>query len=225
MSSHIPSSAEPEEHPIYYLGRVGQRAQMTRASTSSRPPVLPPPARMLDARPQLPPISRLPELQNIPTSPAHYVAANSLPFPGTPHSATPLLGYATAPIPQSWPTSTQQPQSRPSSSYGNHPALYPQRASFQSKNPGTVYEALSPVEYGFRGAASLFNEASYTTSALHTGPVSTFESQVNSQTSSIASPNVLTSHDNSSRQPQYQPSLLEPSQILRPDIPQPLNTM
>ena len=206
MSPNRPTTTQPDDHAIYYLGRVGQRTQMTKAhETPHVPPILPLPSQLAGMRPQLPPLSNLSGSTRLPPSPVQYSPHVLL---GQPQSSfatmSPHEQTLTPAAPASWPNPPQQIQpGQPVSSFP-HPALYPQRASFQSKNPGTVYEALSPVEYSSGRPTSLFNEASYNQSPPYPSwPVSTFQSPTSSHRSSTTSSSGATSIEGSSRFTQY----------------------
>ena len=220
MSSNTPTSLEPDDHAIYLLGRVGQRTQMTRVESTPRPPPrLPLPSQMAEARPQLPPLANLPGASSLSASPGQYATAMQYSRPQSSYSPLSPFGQSPAPAgPTSWPNIAYQEQSgRPVT----HPALYPQRASFQSKNPGTVYEALSPIDYGSSGPSSLFNEASYSQPSYPSGPVSIFQSPTGSHRSSTTSSSGAGSSEGSARPSLYQPSI--PETLAGP--PGVLNTM
>ncbi|KAL9630846.1 MAG: hypothetical protein Q9164_006209 [Protoblastenia rupestris] len=218
MSSRYPTSTEPEEHGIYYLGKVGQRTQITRAhEPPPPPPILPPPSILAGQRPQLPP---LPNLQP-PAGPQYSQAPSQFTtLPERPHSSY----IQPAPHSQSlppletgarWQPPPPPPQARggPVSSFPR-PALYPQKASFMSKNPGTVYEALSPVEYSTHepgGRPSYFDERTYSQSTYPPAPVSTFQSPTGSYHSSTTSSSGAASGRGSVQYPQYQPPMVPAS--------------
>lgn len=196
MSSDPRSTSQPEEHGIFYPGKVGQRTQMTRSHESPiTPPVLPPPSQLMGLGRTLPPL------------PALTIASRA----GNPAGQAPL--GRTFELPQASPRS-QHALPGPALSFP-HPALYPQRASYQSRNPGTVYEALSPVEYGT--GHGLFNQATYPPNPHSSGPVSTFANSSSSagasagarpqsRPSSTASSSGAGSMEGSARSSLYQPS-------------------
>ncbi|KAL9124023.1 MAG: hypothetical protein Q9217_006605 [Psora testacea] len=212
MSSPEPHSVPPEEHGIYYLGKVGQRTQITRAHEPPvQPPILPPPSVLAGQRPQLPPLSDLqppagpqypqgqPQLASLPERP--YVPYNQQgPYP--------------QPLPQPdpgvrWQPPAPQGHGGPVSSFPP-PALYAQKASFQSKNPGTVYEALSTVEYSPHETAarpSVFDEAAYNQNPYLSAPVSTYQSPTESYRSSTTSSSGAGSAQGTSQYPQVPPTM------------------
>lgn len=186
-SSRSPAQRPSEEHGLYYLGKVGQKTQMTRAHCSpQQPPMLPAPTPLTEERRQLPPLPQLqPPLRS--HNPQPQFLASSL--PERPHqSYTNPPPLARALVPQNVGTSQAPNQRLPSGPVSSlpHPHLYAQKASFQSRNPGTVYEALSPVEFGTGGPASLFNEAAYNQNPYASGAIHN-QSPPISQHSSTAS--------------------------------------
>ncbi|KAG8531446.1 uncharacterized protein KY384_003075 [Bacidia gigantensis] len=176
---------------------------MTKAHSTARPlPVLPPP-HLVGARPYLPPLESLhpsPQPQFFPGAfPPGSLPERSHAAYVSPPPFTPSLAQGVAPPPpQTYPVypgpvSSFPPvgQSGPVTSF-SHPALYPQKASFQSKNPGTVYEALSPVEYSQQSPydlgtpQSVFRETSYPQNPYQPAPVRPLQSSTGSHQSSEA---------------------------------------
>lgn len=218
MSYATPSFNQPEEQPIYLLGRIGQRTQMTRAPMTNYPPVLPPPS-LLHSRPQLPPISTLTSMEPASLPPVQVSGTTSPPSLRTLSPQFPPSGQAmVARGPPAWSPPFPQPQQRPPPSplRANQPALYPIRASFQSKNPGTVYEVMSPKEYYDRQAGSTYSETCYPTRPLGSGPTSTYASPRSSRSSTVGSPNAMSPSGNSLHSLVNQTTAGLPSQIVQP---------
>ncbi|KAK3176997.1 hypothetical protein OEA41_008323 [Lepraria neglecta] len=176
MSSRPPTTTQHNEGSIYFPTRVGQRYGMTAETQlpPSAPHTLPPPLT-LAARPHLPPPAHL-EPSFVPQSPQVRPPYSDFPtrhqYAPAPHFRQPAYEQA---LSQDFSPSTQAsaPSERPTYSTGYpHPPLYPQKVSYQSANPGTLYEAISPVEYGAHDTppgASLFNEGGYSTNPYSTG--------------------------------------------------------
>lgn len=128
---------------------------------------LPPPST-LASRPYLPPPSHL-EPTFVPQSPQvrlQYSDPSTRQYTGfARHSA-----YENAQYQDFKPTT--QPIDRSSYASGHpHPPLFPSKVSYQSANPGTLYEALSPVDYGSHDSGaggSLFSEGIYTANPFPT---------------------------------------------------------
>ena len=154
MSANKPNSSEPEQDAIYYLGKVGQRTQLTRLQDPRTPrTTLPSPPAPVQPRPQLPPLSNL-QLPSRTSYPSPSSQPSSLPGrpPLTFSQPSPLVVQSPTPeMPQGWQAPPELRSSGPVSSFP-HPQLFAQRSSFQSRNPGTVYEALSPIEHQESGA-------------------------------------------------------------------------
>ncbi len=191
MSSRPPTTTQENEANIFYPTRLGPRyGMMTEGPIAPAPPhPYTPPAT---SRPQLPPPSHL-EPSFVPQSPQVRPQYSDLPtravYPAYPRQ----VGYENAP-PQDYRPITQPTAPLERSNYGSssHPPLYPQRVSYQSTNPGTLYEALSPVDYATHGPPpepSMFNEGGYTTTTpypmaalqqLHQSPTSSYQSSATS---------------------------------------------
>lgn len=126
--------------------------------SGSRP--LPPPST-LASRPYLPPPSHMEPLF-VPQSPQvrpQYSDPSTPQYPGYSRQ----FAYESAPY-QDFRASTHAPAITDRSLYASshpHPPLFPSKVSYQSANPGTLYEALSPVDYSGPGG-SLFSEGIYT---------------------------------------------------------------
>ena len=188
---------------------------MTRASNPpQQPPSLPPPSHILGERRQLPP---LPSIQPLPSQ-YPQVQHHSIFLPERPSTAygqpPPLTQSPAAQSASGWQPPAHQSQAGPVSSF-THPALFPQKASFQSRNPGTVYEALSPVEYSTHeqgGLSSLFTEASYHQSPYQTAPLSVYHTQspASSHQSSNTSSSGAQSGRDSALNPQFAPAAPPP---------------
>ena len=184
---------------------------MTRAQNlPQQPPSLPLPSHLLGERRQLPPLPSLQPLTSQYQAQQHPAFLPERPY--TAHGQHPPL--AQSPAAQSasgWQPPTQHSHTGPVSSF-THPALFPRKASYQSKNPGTVYEALSPVEYSTHD--SLFSEASYHQSPYQAAPVSSYytQSPASSYQSSTTSSSGAQSGRGSSRNPQFAPGV-SPSTI------------
>lgn len=150
---------------------------------------LPPPPTMQAASRHLPPPAHL-EPSFVPQSPQVRPQYSDLPtrhYPvyerPSPHGQLPAQEFR-----QAWQNSAPAGLSGHVSSFP-HPPLYPSKASYQSTNPGTVYEALSPVRYATDEPppeASLFNEGAYSTNTFPAGP-SSHQSPASSYRSSITS--------------------------------------
>lgn len=150
---------------------------------------LPPPRTMQAASRHLPTPSHL-EPSFVPQSPQVRPQYSDLPtrhYPvydrPSPHAQPPAQDFR-----QPWQTSVPLELSGHAPSFP-HPPLYPSKASFQSTNPGTVYEALSPVRYGTDEPppeASLFNEGAYSTTTFpaghssHQSPISSYRGSITS---------------------------------------------
>ena len=156
----------------------------------SAPHTLPPPST-LAARPNLPPPAHL-EPTFVPQSPQ--VRPQYSDFPSARHQYAPMLRPSAyeQPLPRNFVHTTQAPATvdRPSHSAGfTHPPLYPQKVSYQSANPGTLYEAISPVEYSHNTppGASLFSEGVYNSNPYPTVAPQSHQSPAGSYHSSATS--------------------------------------
>lgn len=150
---------------------------------------LPPPSTMQAASRHLPPPSHL-EPSFVPQSPQVRPQYSDLPTRHYPvyERQSPLGQPPAQEFRPGWQTSAPPGLSGHVSSFP-HPPLYPSKASYQSTNPGTVYEALSPVRYGTDEPppeASLFNEGAYSTNTFpaghssHQSPASSYRSSITS---------------------------------------------
>ena len=192
MSSKNPhSSAQSDQRNIYYPTRLasgyGMMAETQRPQSTAH--TLPPPSTMQPGSRHLPPPSHL-EPSFVPQSPQVRPQYSDLPtrhYPvyerQSPHGQPPAQEFR-----QNWPSSAPPGLSGHVPNYP-HPPLYPSKASYQSTNPGTVYEALSPVRYPADDSppeASLFNEGAYSTNAFpaghssHQSPASSYRSSITS---------------------------------------------
>ena len=146
------------------------RRRTTFPSTYPQPPAKP------GSRPHLPPPSQLepsfipqspqvrPQYSDLPTRPYNYPNARQ---PASDY--TPSQDYRT-----NIGTSASPGRSMQGSSY-SHPPLFPQKVSYQSTNPGTLYEALSPIDY-MHGSSSeypTYNDGGYAMASHY--PVSTLQ--------------------------------------------------
>ena len=156
---------------FYYSSRPESRYGMTSAPQFplSGSHTLPPPST-LASRPYLPPPSHL-EPTFVPQSPQgrpQYSDPSTRQLSGagrpSPYDNTLYNGYrVTAPSSERSSCASSHP----------HPPLFPSKVSYQSTNPGTLYEALSPVEYGthYTGlGGSLFSEGMYSASPYPIAP-------------------------------------------------------
>lgn len=189
MSTDPRASSQSEEQGVLFASNTGQQSQMKRTQEGpDAPPLLPPPSQIMGPGRILPPLPTLTTGTRSPGTPGQIPVGRM--FQGAQSPPQSQQGFS-APVP-TFP----------------HPALYPQRASYQSKNPGTVYEALSPVEYGH----GLFNQAGYPPNPHPPGPVSTFTNPTaggagpQSRPSSTASSSGAGSIEGSARSSLYQPS-------------------
>ncbi|CAF9943409.1 MAG: hypothetical protein ALECFALPRED_000302 [Alectoria fallacina] len=192
MASIPPSSSvQSDPRNIYYPTRLasgyGMMAEIQRSQSAAH--TLPPPPTMQAASRHLPPPSHL-EPSFVPQSPQVRPQYSDLPtrnYPvydrPSPHAQPPAQDFR-----QPWQTSVPLGLSGHAPSFP-HPPLYPSKASFQSTNPGTVYEALSPVRYGMDEPppeASLFNEGAYSTTTFpaghssHQSPISSYRGSITS---------------------------------------------
>ena len=190
-SKPSPGSAQSDPRNIYYPTRLasgyGMMAETQRPQSTAH--TLPPPPSVQAGSRQLPPPSHL-EPSFVPQSPQVRPQYSDLPtrhYPvyerQSPHGQPPTQDFR-----QAWPASAPPGLAGHVSSFA-HPPLYPSKASYQSTNPGTVYEALSPVRYGTDEPppeASLFNEGAYSTNTFpaghssHQSPASSYRSSVTS---------------------------------------------
>ena len=202
MSLRPPTTTQHNEGSIRYPTRVGQRYHMTAETQllPSAPHTLPPPST-LAARPHLPPPAHL-EPSFVPQSPQVRPPYSDFP---TRHQYTPALhfrqpAYEQA-LSQDFSPSTQAsaPPDQPSYSTGYpHPPLYPQKTSYQPSNPGTLSEAIWPVEYGAHDTptgASLFNEGGCSTNPYptavqqpHPSPAGSYHSSATSSSGFATGP-------------------------------------
>ncbi|KAL6716905.1 hypothetical protein ACLMJK_004817 [Lecanora helva] len=198
MSGRVPTTTQQDhEANVFYPTRLGTRYGMM-PETQMAPPVshyLPPPAI---PRPHLPPPSHL-EPSFAPRSPHVRPRYSDLPAR---NAYSPYLrhqGYSN-PISQEFRPAVQATTMPENPCYGlnTHPPLYPQRVSYQSTNPGTLYEALSPIDYATHGPPpepSMFNEGGYTATPYPTAglkqfrpsPASSYHSSAGTSSSGLAS--------------------------------------
>ena len=196
--SYKPSSSEPERYAGYRPPTVGQRTPLTRPQDPRIPPTTLP-TSPLPGQPRL----QLPPLSNLQLPPRTIYPPTSLPpssLPGGPQSTfaqpSPLVMQTQPEMQQGWQAPLETRTAGPVSSFP-HPQLFAQRSSFQSRNPGTVYEALSPVEpHETGGPSSLFNEAGYRQTAYPSAPVSSFQSPTGSHHSSTTTSSGVASSGN-----------------------------
>lgn len=193
MSPRNPKSTQINQENIHYPSRNGPRYDMTAETQlpSSGPYTLPPPFT-LASRPYLPPPSHM-EPSFMPQSPQVRPQYSD---PSTPQYA----GYSRQPVYEHAPYQDFRATSRPSpslerSSYASghpHPPLFPSKVSYQSANPGTLYEALSPVDYtthdsgpgGSPFSEGIYNANPYPTAGQHQPQQSPATSYKSSGTSS-----------------------------------------
>lgn len=193
MSSRPPtSSAHVVERNIYYPTRLASGYGMMAETQRPQPAAhtLPPPPTMQAASRHLPPPTHL-EPSFVPQSPQVRPQYSDLPTRHYPAYArqSPIGQPSTQDFRQAWQNSAPPPGLSGHLASFSHPPLYPSKASYQSTNPGTVYEALSPVRYGTDESppeASLFNEGAYSTNAFPAGQ-SSHQSPTSSYRSSITS--------------------------------------
>ena len=213
MSSRPPTTSQDNDTGLYYPTRVGLRYGMMAETQvlPSAPHTLPPPAM---SRPRLPPPSHL-EPSFVPQSPQTRPEYSDLSTRATypPLPRQPVYGH---PLPQdSRPFMPSTGPERLNYGSSSHPALFPQRVSYSSTNPGTIYEASSPVDYPSHGAppeTSMFNEGSYTTPTpyplaglqqLHQSPASSYHSSGTSS-SGLASAQIPFSQPGTGTEPSLQ---------------------
>ena len=192
MSSRPTATSEAYEASLFQPVRTGSECDMmTDHRRTTFPSSLPPRATIPGSRPHLPPPSQLepsfipqspqvrPQYSDLSTRPLNYANIRQSTYDYAP-SQDLRTNIGTSTFPQ---RSTQE------SGYP-HPPLYPQKVSYQSSNPGTLYEAQSPIEYmhGSSCEPSLFNEGGYTVanpypaSSLqqHRSPTSSYHSSATS---------------------------------------------
>ena len=190
MSAKPPTTTQDDEVGIFYPTRLGPRyglmPETQMGPTASQ--FLPPPAM---SRPHLPPPSHL-EPSFAPQSPQVRPRYSDIPTRNAYPPYSRQQGYNNASS-QDYRPITQATAHPEGSSYGlsTHPPLYPQRVSYQSTNPGTLYEALSPIDYATHGPPpepSMFNEGGYTATPypmtglqqFHQSPASSYHSSATS---------------------------------------------
>ena len=182
----------------------------TAAATFPPPPI---------PRPQLPPPSQL-EPSFVPQSPqvrpqysdlSRRAAYPAYPRQQSHHSAS---SQDYRPVIQTTAFAERSPYGS-----GSQPPLYPQRLSYQSANPGTLYAALSPVDYATHGPPpepSMFNEGGYTNTSpfpmavlqqVHQSPASSYHSSGTSS-SGLASAPIPLSRPESGSEPPLQTSTM-----------------
>lgn len=190
MSSRPPTSAETHEAGLFYPTRVGPRYGMMEEGRTPRSisNTLPPPSVLSGSRPHLPPPSHL-EPSFIPQSPQGRPQYLDLPTRTPNHTNSRRSNYEQV-ASQDYSATTHTSPLSSRSPYGSgfpHPPLYRQKVSYQSNNPGTMYEALSPIDYSTHGLPpepSLFNEGGYTSTSpypnaslqQHQSPASSYRS-------------------------------------------------
>ena len=198
MSSQPPATTHGIEASIFYPTRLGTRYGMMAdtqiaSSASHRPP------QLAMSRPQLPPPSHM-EPSFVPQSPQVRPQYSDLPTRTAYPSSSRQQSYE-AVSSQDFRSITQPgtyPERGPYGS-GPHPSLYPQRVSYQSTNPGTLYEALSPMDYATHGPPpepSMFNEGGYTSNSPypfaglshHQSPASSYQSSTTSSSGLTSAP-------------------------------------
>lgn len=171
MSARPPNTTHSNDASIFYPTRLGARYGMIPGTQfpSSVAYNIPSTTMSGNSRPHLPPPSHL-EPSFVPQSPQVRPQYSDLPTrtPYPPYPRQPAYEHASS---QEHRAITQAPAALNRSPYSSgfpHPPLYPQKVSYQSTNPGTLYEALSPVEYANHRPppeSSLFTEGGYTTSS------------------------------------------------------------
>lgn len=208
MSARPPTTTQSNDASIFYPTRLGPRYGTTGG------PQLPltgahnlPPTTMSGySRPHLPPPSHL-EPSFVPQSPQVRPQYSDLPrrAPYPPYPRQPAYEHASS---QDYRAITQAPAVPNRSPYSSgypHPPLYPQKVSYQSTNPGTLYEALSPVDYASQRPPpepSLFSEGGYTTPSPypitglqhHQSPTSSYHSSATSSSGRATGPMQFAKH-------------------------------
>ena len=216
MSSRPPTTLQENEANIFYPTRVGPRyGMMAEAPMAPTAPQSLPPSAM--PRPRLPPPSHL-EPSFVPQSPQGRPRYSDLPTRAAYSPYSRQQGYDNCSS-QDYRHFVQGTTLPERSSYGSstHPPLYPQRVSYQSTNPGTLYEALSPINYATHGPPpepSMFNEGGYMTATpypvaglqqLHQSPSSSYHSSATSS-SGLASAQIPFNKPEAGLQPPPQTS-------------------
>ena len=172
---------------------------MTDRRRTTFPITYPQPSTRPGPRPHLPPPSQLepsfvpqspqvrPPYSDLPTRPNHYPNARQ---PTSEY--TPSQDYRTNSGPSASPGRSIQ-----GSTY-SHPPLFPQKVSYQSTNPGTLYEALSPIDY-MHGSSSeypAYNDGGYAMAnpypvsnlQQHQSPASSYHSSATSSSGLATGP-------------------------------------
>lgn len=215
MSSKPPTTTADNATSSYYSAQVRSRYGMIPgAQLSSGHHHFPPPAM---SRPHLPPPSHL-EPSFIPQSPQVRPQYSDLPTRAAypPYPRQHAYDSASSQDYRPGMQSSALPE-RSSYSASSHPPLYPQRVSYQSANPGTLYEALSPTDYATHGPPpepSMFNEGGYMTNSpypmagfpqMHQSPASSYHSSATSS-SGLASAQIPFNKPEAGPQPTFQTS-------------------
>ena len=183
-----PTTTSGQASTNYYPTQQGTRYGVPQFA----PPPHPSFSRPAISRPHLPPPSHL-EPSFVPQSPQGRPQYSDLP-PRAAYPPYPRQPGYDATSSADYRTGVQSPAFLERSSYttGSHPPLYPQRVSYQSTNPGTLYEALSPIDYSTHGPPpepSMFNEMGYLSTSpypmaslpqFHQSPVSSYHSSATS---------------------------------------------
>lgn len=190
MSSKPPGTAQSDEANVYCPTRVGPRYGMIE------PPQMPHDHRSTTmsgiSRPHLPPPTHL-EPSFAPQSPQVRPPYSDLPTraPYPPYYRQQQYEHGSNQSYRAVAHATSNPEQPPYNHGYPHPPLYPQKVSYQSTNPGTLYEALSPVDYANHGPPPeppLFSQGGYTASSpYHGAGLPHHQSPTNSYNSSATS--------------------------------------
>lgn len=172
-----------------------------------------------NSHPRLPPPSQLEPsfvLQSPRVRPQYSDVQQRAPYPPYPRQSS--YEHASS---QDYRAITQAPATSGRSPYNPgfpHPPLYPQKVSYQSTNPGTLYEALSPIDYTNHGPPpepSLFSEGGYTTASPypmagpqhHQSPTSSYHSSATSSSGHATGPLHFAKPRSSPDTPVHAPSM------------------
>jgi len=202
MSARLPTTTQSDDANIQKPIRLEPRYGMIAGNQPplSRAHNLPSTTMSGNSRPYLPPPSHL-EPSFVPQSPQVRPRYSDLPMrtPYPPYPRLPAYEHASS---HDYRAITQAPAPLDRSPYNSrfsHPPLYPQKVSYQSTNPGTLYEALSPVDYAnhrLPPEPSLLSEGGYTTSSPyataglqhHQSPTSSYHSSATSSSGRATGP-------------------------------------
>ena len=203
MSSRPPTTTQNNEGSVYFPTRVGPRYGVM--AETQFPPAAPhslPPPLTITSRPHLPPPAHL-EPSFVPQSPQVRPPYSDLPtarhqYAPAPQFRQPLYEQSLSHDFRPNTQATAPLERSPYSAGYSHPPLYPQKVSYQSANPGTLYEAISPVEYGTHDnppGASLFHEGGYSTNPYptavqqpHPSPAGSYHSSATSSSGFATGP-------------------------------------